>query len=910
MSQRTLFVEWLVIALRLVVLVVAPTAAWLSLGPGGGVDSVASSATLLCAILLWSLVIGRRVLLSDDDDAAGMSTSADVVCEQLLVIVVACKTLALLDRHSVSRDYDLLWLVPLAATSILVALDELDTHKPAAGGSTSTYQLVATTPATVLQRRRLLGVTTMALVCGSVAVVLLDASSTSTTGLTLAVVELFVLLLAVTWIARRHPADGERHVVLLVWLFCQVAVLAADVEPMVRLARGGTVATVVLLLLLDNVIARELGAGVVAATRELFGWVLLLVSSPMPYQLGCLGAALVVTLLSDRVWYRTHIDFPPVVRVPCGLALDFMDDVIRPLYEFTSDTDFQNTIALALPEIGNLRNSIFRVLATAYIPVLTGSNGKDAAYAPTGDVISLVLLGGCLLCALAVVLQVFPRGGRYMASRAWLWAFGFLAGLLYLASTHLTSDAPMYLYFLAFGGSGSYSRTYTSDGHYALAAQLLFVACCLVLHVMFDLRHDIFEAQPPQPPQMGFALRLRVPSVRGVLDDARKALRALLYYITAPSVVVLAASIALVVITMIAAGGSPIEKVRPYKMETGSLPDWVVSTNVDKISAIPGFLSLVNMINPAARLAILIQGLTIYALERIGCWGCLCLPGDIGGAFGKVADGFSSAFSFRRRRRRRLLEHRRHMTAYGDTAVVAYDQSHEAMPHFTDLHDRCDSSGCDGTQICVIDIVKEVVDQIQTITRYGLRLAGKLMAEAIRLLIPIADALDFLLGQIGSITELFEPFTGVLFDLPSVDLGLNLDFAVAITLGLDHLLPAIPSLSANLFLVLALLVLIAASLYVAYRQGLLESLIHTISSILALSVASLLVTLLVALALFTSLLRDQLRAERYDIELTWKVPHAILIAIGLGGCALAGLLRLGESAQTQALRRRAVHLKA
>ena len=802
---------------------------------------------LLAALSLggvWSVLLLQTLQTST-------TTDQSVLDRQLLTLLVGVRTLNVLSQHSVAET-DGAWALPLALAVVHTYL----THEPVLEGPVEYPRLtpwflaavgVATGVSTVSQAtdlRLLLGVLEVVLGAG-----------------------LFFGLLAY----KAKPEDGwdGGSTVVLSWCTVQLAGLLVDPQPVF-------VATGVVVVAAGSVVGVNGLFRLPRAAVNLLGRVL---GQTAPYQITLLLCVAVIVQSLRQPWYTTHVDYPEVLRKKCRILLDIVD-VAQAFYEFTSDPDFQNTLLLALPELGALRGAAFRSIRPSY-PVLMGCvHGKTMTFSPGGDVSALALLVPMVWVALATVLQVFPDGGALVRNR-FFWAAGAVAGLTFTAVTQLTADAPVMFWYHLFADSTS-ERVYTEVGQYGLVASLAFTVSCIALFV-------ITSQVPTEETRL-------VERALGKEPDRSVVVVDLLNYVTSPSFVLLVVAGFVLVLT-ITSTGSPIDTFEVYK-KASEQPAWLVSTPADKVSGL-GLTKILGMLNPKKRLIVIGVALAKYALEKMGTWACICLPipnwNSITGAFEDAGDAISGFFS----RRRRLLEHKAASTHLGTRSMA----SRRLLSH----------GGCSQTEICVSDVVKTIVDELTSLALQGLEIASDLVSKVIRKLIPFADKIDDLLEQLPRVDELLD-FD--LLDLP--DLKVDFSFRLEL-LGLDlGVLPSfrLPTLPSAQSVLIPVAVLAALGCVLAYQLGVLMPLLNSTRLSIELALLSCVVAFANALMVFVYLLRDQLRAEGYDVRVTFKgnvygygvgiglVVASVLLAGGEGSARFLSLLRERSKDQAPLLARR------
>lgn len=812
------------------------------------VFTISDTLAAACILLMWGGTQMTRALA----DGSGEG----IVSDTLLLGVVAVKTLQILQLSNGDASRDPIWLAPVAMALLLHSFLNLTESEPPSKQ--------------VIYRYNTLNVLSLGASLLAINIELNELALTLADSL----VTLLFLVSLVQWRGPAGWAGGSDA--LLSYFFVQGCMIPLSDD---KLYRSLMLVIAVLLSVSAKVRVEPLPRPpFFVAVRTLLGEILTmpvdlvgrLVSSVLPYQILMLASfsVLVVSILSDEAWYETKVTFPPAVRRFCVLSLDVVDLIIKPWFRFTNQADFQNTILLALPELASLRSSIFRILAPVHLPLTQCKDGKVFLFFPGEDLLGVISLLPQAAMALATFAQVFPEGGVFVRNR-WFWAVGAVSGMASLVVMHLTADASTVFWYLILDKS-TYLRRYTMTGQYALVAQLVFCGASLGMFVVTSQIKSIEQRllERSRPPE---------EAAPGIRVYARQLFR----FLTAPNLVLMLVA-AFMLAVVIGSTGSPVQKFEVTKVVV-TKPDWLISTPNDKIAAL-GIGSLSVMLNPKARIAALVVALTKYALEQLGCWGCLCLPipslGELKGFGNDVANGFKSigrALGFRR-----LLEHKLDSTNLGSRSVSRVLLATE----------RCPKQSCSKTQICVSDVVSDIVEQLVKIAQIGPKFAMDLVVEQILKRIPNFGVIDSLMKELHKLDDLID---FELLDLPDVDFSFQtrwLTFDIGFLMLFQ--LPSLPTpgtVTLDSLLIAAALFVIAA--VVVYQLGLLVPLVKSTWLAFQLSAACILLSGVAGATVFVMLIRQQIRLEGYQDKITWG-GNAYLYAIVLGLMLLSLVLTVGE----------------
>lgn len=816
-----LLLQWPLVALRA------------SLVVGVGVALVQSFqgdvGASLCVLALW-LPHLRHALTEIDDP--GERRAASVLDEQVLLVFLACQLLQALDLRSQtpSATSDIAWLVPLLLAAVLNGIRAWRSDAVVGDDGSS-------------DRRAWQAAMLALAVAAAVGLALTDTGR----GATSLVLGLVQLALMVTMVLACESAMPRALYLMLCLLPLESA----------QAMRGAFIGGMALLVLLEH----RRAAGAVG------DWMRAMGDSDLLWQLLALACVAVQAQAMSRVWYRTHVDFPPSLRTFCGDTLDFLDGVPMFLYRLFTSPDWLASFGIALPEITALCNTMYRILVKIYPPLTICREGEDGTYTPGEDLRALGAFAVQGVVGVCVLLRLFPRGGTFFTGSPWLWALGALGGLASLVFAHLLADVSVaFWYFLFRADGGSYERSYTDAGLLALLAQCVFTLACLWLYVR------AVNARAASP-----------PDERGLLHEA-------LAYATRPSLLLLALGVLLLLVT-IASSGSPL---RTYDIAAlpppRGIPDSLVQVSAVTRIASLGLTSLLSVLNPEERLALIAIAAERYFLEQLPCWGCICLQipplSKLVDAFEDTGDFLSSAFG---RRRRLLLEHRATTTALGGRALLSSN--------------TCSHDSCSYTQICVTDVVKDVVSRLSDLALQGIGIASRFVADEILSRIPLVSEVDRLLARLGDL-DLYADFS--LIDRVLGDVGLaSLTTAFGMELGLLPRLrmPQLPAVDTGAVVALCVSLAVAALglLAVAYRFGWLRPLARSGLVGFELLATEVVLVLFLGAVCFTALLHQALYENGREVKVAfYSNIYAYVLALAL--LVVSRLLWIAElsSSQTQA----------
>lgn len=823
--------EWPVAACRLILLASPLFVAVHTLG-------TQNALALSVIMVVWALPLGSAM---DRTREAPVHFGQ----EACMILLVSIKTLAVMSYANATQE-ETLWLFPLLAYAAFAALTHWDSDKLEAerknGRAWHAIQLAVV---------GLFGMADAAFLADSQEGMLISTAD--------AVVSMVLLVVA-----------SDAHATLA-WLFlqaCSVPLLESDVRQPLRI--------ISLLMVFISLLAmtRTTGNFIKHLLVTLIDWVKTILGWQLMYQCSALVSIAVIASTLRQPWYTARVTLPDSLVSFCSGALTFVDDVVAEFYKFTSRDDFQHLIALAAPEIAALRGVIFRVVATVYGPLKMGRDGKSFTMIPADNLLPLLIFAiGPLLLVLAIVVQVFPSGQAFVRSR-WTWAWGLLSTLLFVGASQLAVGAPVSLLHFIFADS-TYAREYTQAGQYALLAQLVLCASCICLFVATSLAESDEVT----------VVRRTGAHMPRLVTQTKEALRGLVAYITAPPLILLFLAVSLLVIT-ITSTGSPLKSFDVAKIDDGR-PKWLVSTPIDKVGAFAS--SLVTMLNPEVRLALIGQALLVFAMEQLRCWTCLCLdiptPEEVGDWFVDAGSSIKSGLGFRRRR---LLEY---LPPSNSTRIVMTSRRLLSDPNLFGI--ACnDQDACAHTKICVADVLSDALEKMSDLVLDGLKYAGDFIANEIISRIPFLSVLDNLLKLLPRLDDLLH------FDLFDISYGVSFSFSMelwGLDLGLlpNFKLPSLPSTPAAGDIAIVVLTFVAVAV-VTYQLGLLIPAIQASIMTLELTLVAGAVALIASMVVFAFLLRDELRTYGYVLKIE-LAGNAYLYGIALTLLACAAMLKVGEA---------------
>ncbi|MDO9175986.1 MAG: hypothetical protein Q7V62_14355, partial [Actinomycetota bacterium] len=218
---------------------------------------------------------------------------------------------------------------------------------------------------------------------------------------------------------------------------------------------------------------------------------------------------------------------------------------------------------------------------------------------------------------------------------------------------------------------------------------------------------------------------------------------------------------------------------------------------------------------------------------------------------------------------RRLLEHHPEQTRLGTRAVARRLLASYTLP-------QCEKPSCDQTQICIADVVRDVIKLVTSLAEEGLRLGIQAVFAFLRLILgDVLDEIERLLRallDIDALPDIADPFA-------SVELNLGMRWPRVFAFALPAA-PSLPSLAVSWTTVVLVLVVLAAGLFLAYRIGVLVPLLDAATQSLKLAVVAGAASLLVALTVVLYQLRSELRAQGYELEWEWQASAQVYAMCG------------------------------
>ena len=882
MGALDTLLRWPLAGVRAALLVAPLIAAWSTLGAG-------DPLVLVAVLAMWAWPMSHCLA-----EASERRRTDDFGVDLLVLGCVGAKTLLALDASNEAPTTDTVWLLPLGLALVhllLVHIAQLDDDDDDDASASSVR--------TVVQRydRRWLGVAFVCVVAPSIGAVLL-ADDVDVTRIILFAIDGVLSGAVVVALRDWQPDPGGDgawaggSVALLTLLALQAvaggALATTDAERFVRL--GGVACAGVATLRAAP--TREDGNRVARFVRMLVGLVARVVGTTLPYQLCVLVAGAALFAFAGDAWYTTSVVFPETLRDLAELGLRLVG-IAGIFYEFTNDPDFQNTILIALPELAALRGALFRIILQAYPSLLQGKEGAHDVFTPIDSAVALASLVVLFVAWLCVVVQVFPGGGTFVRSPVF-WGVGFVASGVSLAAVHTAGDLSVAFWSFVFEDA-VLTRTYTRAGRFALAAQLVFCAACLGACLVASERRLQSETQvvvrTGHKLRVGHKLRGGVGEQRNsasaslgrkLCDGARQLATA----VTRPSFVIAVVGVFILVLAAMSYG-SPVQS---YDLRTLSAtrarPTWLVATRNDAIGVLP-MTSLTKMLGGSEmRLVVLGNALVLYGLEKLGCWGCICLPipslSDLQGLGEDIGDAITSFGGLFRRRR--LLEHRGDTTHTGRLAVVA------TMPHRRRLAglfgNTCTPPPCGGglTRVCVSDVVTTIVREITELSQKGIALALEYAVRLIIELIPNADFLDDIMSQLDQL----DAIAGfALTDMPEVRIGMRPLKMLTAALPDAPSWPRVPTVTVATLLTLLVLALGA---FIAYRVGVLMPVARAARRSVELTIVIGVATVLAGALALALGVRKELEVHGKALHVEWYMER--VYAYGLGGALLVVALVL------------------
>lgn len=905
-AVRTLaspFLPWVLAALKLVLLVGPFIAVVVTVGT---MDIVHS--TLLVAV--WCLPTALAMQLDFERPYIG------VTGEATLNAIVATKTLDILNDARDSKD-ETVWLLALLAATAFTLITQLDIM----GERDEARQQQQQLRPTIQYNRRIGFALSPVIVAAGFAQAFLDPSL-STHSLLVSIET--VLGAALVSSVLSDQAHETREVwrggstLVLAWIYLQLCTLPMISDPTVLYIQ---ICSLVLIVIISIVMVEDVTpAGVLLAERmkrvPLFARVLngswelvvtfidllrLLIGSAIAYQAVVIACLVILVTTINTPWYTSHADFPAVVRDPCVEALDLIENVLRVVYEFTSLKEVQEIMVTAAPQIGSMRGFIFRYLGPNGKWLQLGAQGVTYTLTPLSELPCLIgLVIGPLVAAIGIVAQVMSDGASFVRSQ-WFWAWCTLGSLVFLALSQLSTGPNVTLMNYGFEES-TYERAYTSNGEYALFAQMILVAACAALFVVqsqaVPVSVRLLRRKRASVGGVGARAEPGVVLLRAELTLAR-GIQRLVRFVTSPAfLLTMGAGVFLVIVIFTA--GSPVQSLEVTRTDKGTVFPWLVSTDLDKASVVSQTLitMLSDAIGPEVRIALLLNTLIRIGVEQLNCVGCFCVPD------GGVTSALKSAAHAIGLRRRRLLEQEREdeqehyqpLSMNGTSSIASHERvmrSRALLSYDPDVANGCSrgASSCSTFTICVSDLLKPVAqigEFVSTMIGKGLRYAVKFLVEQILSRIPAISRLIDVFERIEDIIQ-FDGFHPLAF----ADFSLHYKLA---SLNLGRL-PSfrLPSVSTPSTATIVLLTIGAVGALVAtYQIGLLDPLFSsTVQSLELLAVTSV-ITFATTLATMLSSMASELKLYGYEANVV-LASSAWMYAVVAAVLLLAGVMWVGST---------------
>ncbi len=817
----------------------------------------ASSDPLVTALLV--AVWGVQAAQALSSDSSQSLTADQSICGLLMAVVQTGFILAL------SRSVDLayVWSIPALVVFLLVLVMD----DPFMGeGKMQRYDKV---------RVGLLAFFLVSASIGEAFVFALDdlffvALSTAQLSTTI----LLLVLLSQYEEPERTSAWKGGSSLLLSWAYLQLCV-----TPLLHPVHASLRISLVIGVLVNSALGSEtepsdgrcqaFAKGIKRVGKSALGIVALVLTSSVVFEwVAILGVALLTVSLNDP-WWTSKVTFPDAIQAICRDALSLAETVAKPVYQFTSDRDVQRIMAVALPELAGVRSAIYRLLVPIWGSLLDGANGRTFTLFPVGNFFAMAaFLVGPLFVLLGLLAKLFPEG-RFFVQSQWFWAAGLLGNLVFVVFTQLTPDTSVFFVYSTLDDT-TYTRAYTKAGTQALVAQCLIVGTCVVLYVQRAVDNAVDrvgmggEGDSPTPSEKDAPVRRRCAAVRDWID-----------YLTSASLVLFVVAVLILMLT-ISSTGSPISSIK-FDKRPQRQPDWLISTTIDKVSALT--VSFFKMLNPKPRLIVLTAAIVNYGIEQINCWGCLCVP-DVQGAYEDALGGLigagnaiGGAFGFRRR-----------LLGFSPANTLTFGPTRTS---------GCQPVSCNRglVRVCIMDVVADGVEKMTDLTLGAVDFVFEQTYDNILKHIPIFSTSTSLLSRLPRIDVFrdFDVFKGIRFSFQFKFLGV--DFGVVPSLGL----PSLPS-SLSLWSILPLLLIVLLGAYLARKLGISQPVWAAVSASVQVTVISLFLTALIAVAALYYFLINEARIQGYDVHLK---PNSNLwmYALGMGVMALSLFLKVGEASQ-------------
>jgi len=612
------------------------------------------TVALLMVMAIWSYVMGQALVLQPRE-----RTEAGVTVDMVTHVLVAIKTLQVLhfaDARSMST-----WLAPTLLALLYALLLHLDAERNSREeDELDDFYKDATTPLLAVPFSTALSLV-LTLVASGLATTFAgaDGGTPSTHGVLVLIEMLLGCGLVYCMTELRTGVDT-----LLPWLLFQACTL-----PLYADSVDTELAFAIQLMALAGVFMQAMSAASVGrgggacavcvriwdTIETITGLVRLVLGSAIVYQIVVIVCLAVLTSTMNESWYTTHAMFPKPLRRICDLGLDFIDTVIRVIYEFTTDESVQRILLLAAPQVGMVRATVYRTLQPSYKWIVMGAEGVRHDMVPTKNLLALVAFCiGPVLAALGSVVQVFEDGVVFARSR-WFWAAACFGSLLFCFVTQLTAGAPVTLISFVFQDS-EYTRVYSDAGQYALMAQGVLIAACLALFLVRsqpasaeEEREEDAEEQRDERQRLitefGRERQGRVgarpatlvnqvapsSSVFASAPPARESKNdegiasSVTRFLTAPSLLLTVTAVFFILMVTVGAG-SPIKTFDVKKVPLDT-PKWLVSTTIDKAGSFASSIIniLIDAFGPEARLALIFVAMIDLLQKKLGCFACFCV---------------------------------------------------------------------------------------------------------------------------------------------------------------------------------------------------------------------------------------------------------------------------------------------
>ncbi len=628
---------------------------------------------------------------------------------------------------------------------------------------------------------------------------------------------------------------------------------------------------------------QALARGATAVGSSLLSLVKLVLTTSLAFEwVAIIGIAL-LTVSLNSAWWTSKVVFPEDIQSLCRDALGIVEAVVQPVYEFTGDSDVQRVMAVAIQELAGLRSAIYRLLVPIWGSLLDGANGKVFTLFPVGSFFCMAtFVAGPLLTMMGLLAKIFPEG-RFFSQSQWFWAAAALGNLVFAVFTQVTPDTSIFFVYSVLDGA-HYTREYTKDGVQALVAQCMILAACFILYVQTAVAavlarspkgtgaafSSIVVGPPDEPPPV-----VEGPGVvRRCCRSVFSPLFEFLEYITSASLVLFVLSLFILVLTAVGSG-SPITGISFEKRPTRQ-PDWLVSTTLDKVSALT--VSIVRMLSPQRRLALLAVAVVQYGLEQINCWGCICVPDVVSGAE-SAFDAIGGIFG-----RRRLLE----LQGYSPADPVTFGPRRQLLARAT-----CNPVSCARglVRLCIMDVVADGLEKLTDLSIGAVDIVFNFLLEEVFSQIPVLSlAAGFLtlLPRIDIYRDL-DIFQNIKFSFNVRVFGV--DFGVVPSIGI----PSLPS-AGTLWGALPVLVVVVLAMLLARRLGVEKAAWTVVTASFQVVFISSLLAVLVGLMALTYFLINEAKIQGYDVHLK-PASNLWMYAAAMALMALSLMLKIGEETE-------------